>query len=237
MEENREKTSVYIEKVLKKISFIILFAGLLSLSPGISAVGSVFEQNYTLNLSFKNARLEQVLDAIMEQSGIRIAYSNDEIQEDNVVSVNIRTTDILVALRAVLGDGYTFKQIDDYIAIAKMSDVSDIVSAADDRTWTIQGQVMENSEPPYPLAGVNIIVKGTTLGTVSDGNGYFSIKAKRGDVLIFRYIGFQDYEYVVSREISNLTVSLTADSEELDEVIVTGISTEKKSIRFRLFLV
>ena len=50
MEENREKTSVYIEKVLKKISFIILFAGLLSLSPGISAVGSVFEQNYTLNL-------------------------------------------------------------------------------------------------------------------------------------------------------------------------------------------
>ena len=181
-----------------------------------------------MNLSFKNARLEQVLDAIMEQSGIRIAYSNDEIQEDNVVSVNIRTTDILVALRAVLGDGYTFKQIDDYIAIAKMSDVSDIVSAADDRTWTIQGQVMENSEPPYPLAGVNIIVKGTTLGTVSDGNGYFSIKAKRGDVLIFRYIGFQDYEYVVSREISNLTVSLTADSEELDEVIVTGISTEKK---------
>ena len=110
------------------------------------------------------------------------------------------------------------------------SDVSEVIvsSAADDRAWTIQGQVMENSEPPYPLAGVNIVIKGTTLGTVSDGNGYFSIKAKRGDVLVFRYIGFKDYEYVVSREISNLTVSLTTDSEELDEVIVTGISTEKK---------
>ena len=87
---------------------------------------------------------------------------------------------------------------------------------------------MENSEPPYPLAGVNIVIKGTTLGTVSDGNGYFSIKAKRGDVLVFRYIGFQDYEYVVSREISNLTVALSADSEELDEIIVTGISEEKR---------
>ena len=66
-------------------------------------------------------------------------------------------------------------------------------------------------EPPFPLAGVNIVVKGTTLGTVSDGNGYFSIKAQKGDVLIFRYIGFKDYEYVVSRAISNLTVSLNAN--------------------------
>lgn len=231
MEENREKTAVYREKVLSRLSILVLLVGMLCLSPTISASNALFEQKYSLNLSFKNARLEQVLDAIMEQSGVRIAYSNEELQEDKMVSVNIRTTDILVALRTVLGDGYAFKQIDDYIAIAKVkiSDTSDIVSsAADDRPWTIQGQVMENSEPPYPLAGVNIVIKGTTLGTVSDGNGYFSIKAKRGDVLVFRYIGFQDYEYVVSREISNLTVALSADSEELDEIIVTGISEEKR---------
>ena len=231
MDENRHKTSVYIEKVLKRISFLVLFMGLLSLSPKVLAAGSVFEQDYQLDLSFKNAPLEQVLDAIMEQSGVKIVYSSEEFQENQKVSVNIRTSDIEVALRSVLGNGYAFKQIEDYIAIAKKapSDVSEVVSLqADDRPWTIQGQVMENSEPPYPLAGVNIIVKGTTLGTVSDGNGYFSIKAKRGDVLVFRYIGFKDYEYVVSREISNLTVALSADSEELDEIIVTGISEEKK---------
>ena len=142
-----------------------------------------------------------------------------------MVSVDIQTSDILTALRSVLGDGYSFKQIEDYIAIARkeISDVSDIVSnIADDRNWTIQGQVLENTEPPYPLPGVNILIKGTSLGTVSDGNGYFSIKA------IFRYLGFKDYEYVVSRSISNLTVSLTADSEELDEIVVTGISEEKR---------
>ena len=64
------------------------------------------------------------------------------------------------------------------------------------------------------------------MGTVSDGNGYFSIKAQKGDVLIFRYIGFKDYEYVVSRAISNLTVSLNAESEKLDEIVVTGISVD-----------
>ena len=98
----------------------------------------------------------------------------------------------------------------------------------DDREWTIQGQVMENVEPPMSLPGVNVIIKGTTMGTITDGNGYFSIKAKRGDILVFKYIGFKDYEYVVSRQISNLSVAMVADSEELDEVIVTGMSEEKR---------
>lgn len=231
MEKSRHGAFVYAQKVLKHSLFLFLLINLLSISPDISASTTLLEQKYTLNLSFKDARLEQVLDAIMKQSGVKIAYSSDELQKDQVVSVDIQTSDILTALRSVLGDGYSFKQIEDYIAIARkeISDVSDIVSnIADDRNWTIQGQVLENTEPPYPLPGVNILIKGTSLGTVSDGNGYFSIKAKKGDVLIFRYLGFKDYEYVVSRSISNLTVSLTADSEELDEIVVTGISEEKR---------
>ena len=231
MEKSRHGAFVYAQKVLKHLLFLFLLINLLSISPDISASTTLLEQKYTLNLSFKDARLEQVLDAIMKQSGVKIAYSSDELQKDRVVSVNIQTSDILTALRSVLGDGYSFKQIEDYIAIARkeISDASDIVSnIADDRNWTIQGQVLENTEPPYPLPGVNILIKGTSLGTVSDGNGYFSIKAKKGDVLIFRYLGFKDYEYVVSRSISNLTVSLTADSEELDEIVVTGISEEKR---------
>ena len=231
MEKSRHGAFVHIQKVLKCSLFLFLLINLLSISLDISASTTLLEQKYTLNLSFKDARLEQVLDAIMKQSGVKIAYSSDELQKDRVVSVNIQTSDILTALRSVLGDGYSFKQIEDYIAIARkeISDASDIVSnIADDRNWTIQGQVLENTEPPYPLPGVNILIKGTSLGTVSDGNGYFSIKAKKGDVLIFRYLGFKDYEYVVSRSISNLTVSLTADSEELDEIVVTGISEEKR---------
>ena len=46
--------------------------------------------------------------------------------------------------------------------------------------------------------------------------------------MIFKYLGFKEYVYVVSRAISNLTVSLNSDSEELDEIVVTGISEEKR---------
>ncbi len=175
--------------------------------------------------------MEQILDAISEQSGIKIAYSTAELATSKSVSVNIKTSDIKEALLAVLGDGYTFKQIDNYIAIAKKTKEemqSAITSQADDRSWTIQGQVLENSEPPFPLAGVNISIKGTKLGTISDQNGYFSVKAKRGDVLIFNFLGFKEYEYVVSRAISNLSVSLSEDVETLDEIVVTGFSEEKK---------
>lgn len=232
MEKKASEDICLAQKVLKRSLFIILLnCFLLAVSFNAFAFESVFIQNYTLNLSFKNARMEQILDAISEQSGIKIAYSTAELATSKSVSVNIKTSDIKEALLAVLGDGYTFKQIDNYIAIAKKTKEemqSAITSQADDRSWTIQGQVLENSEPPFPLAGVNISIKGTKLGTISDQNGYFSVKAKRGDVLIFNFLGFKEYEYVVSRAISNLSVSLSEDVETLDEIVVTGFSEEKK---------
>lgn len=228
---NKVSTNVY--RTLKGILFFIFLVSSLTYSPNIMAADSVFEQKYSLKLVFENARLEQVLDAIMKQSGVKIAYSSEELQNDRLVTVNIRTSDILDALRTVLGGNYTFKQVDDYIAIAKRPETETKANAnmkvADERNWTIQGQVLEATESPSPLAGVNITIKGTSLGTISDANGYFSIKAKRGDVLVFRYIGFKDFEHVVSRAISNLTVALTGDTEMLNEVVVTGMSEEKRA--------
>ena len=217
MEKKASEDFCKAQKVLKRSLFIILLNCLILAVPfNAFAFESVLEQNYTLNLSFKNAKMEQILDAISEQSGIKIAYSTEELATNKNVSVDIKTSDIKEALSTVLGDGYTFKQIDDYIAIAKKEKDE------------VQGQVLENSEPPYPMAGVNISIKGTKLGTVSDQNGYFSLKAKRGDVLVFNFLGFKEYEYVVSRAISNLSVSLKENIETLDEIVITGFSEEKK---------
>ena len=100
MEKSRHGAFVYAQKVLKHSLFLFLLINLLSISPDISASTTLLEQKYTLNLSFKDARLEQVLDAIMKQSGVKIAYSSDELQKDQVVSVDIQTSDILTALRS-----------------------------------------------------------------------------------------------------------------------------------------
>lgn len=59
-----------------------------------------------------------------------------------------------------------------------------------ERNWTIQGQILENSVQPLPIAGVNVLIKGTTtIGTISDTNGYFSIKAQKEMLLCSLILG------------------------------------------------
>lgn len=93
---------------------------------------------------------------------------------------------------------------------------------------TIQGRVFEDHEPPVSLPGVSVIVKNSTNAVVSDANGYFKIIANKGDVLIFSYIGFHPFEFVVARETSNLNVSLKEDATALQEVVVAGMTEERK---------
>lgn len=114
------------------------------------------------------------------------------------------------------------------VAHPTISNLSVIQDDNGPRDWTIQGQVVEDVEPPVPMAGVTIIIKGTQLGTQTDNNGYFSIKARRGDVIVFMFIGFKNYEHVVTREINNLTIPMDSEISQLEEVVVTGISTERK---------
>ena len=78
-----------------------------------------------------------------------------------------------------------------------------------------------------PLIGVNVVIKGTTVGTTTDLDGNFVLEGKNGDILVFSYIG------MVSQEIEfkgqPLRVVLKDDSEALDEVVVIGYQTVKKS--------
>ena len=85
-----------------------------------------------------------------------------------------------------------------------------------------------------PLPGVSVVVKGTTIGTITDFEGKFKIDVPdTKSVLVFSTIGFQTLEIEVRNQTS-LDVNLTADNKLLNEVVVTalGISREKKSLGF-----
>ncbi|RMG25667.1 MAG: SusC/RagA family TonB-linked outer membrane protein, partial [Bacteroidetes bacterium] len=79
-----------------------------------------------------------------------------------------------------------------------------------------------------PLAGVSIIVKGKKIGAITDANGAFSIDAEEGDILVFSYYGFETKEVVIGAQ-NTLNVSLVSDISTLDEVVVVGYGTRKKS--------
>ena len=85
-----------------------------------------------------------------------------------------------------------------------------------------------SSEDSEPLVGVNILVKGTSNGTISDMDGNYAISASENDVLIFSFIGYVAQEVPVNGQTS-ITVQLDMDAENIDEVVVIGYGTQKKS--------
>ena len=85
--------------------------------------------------------------------------------------------------------------------------------------------VDENGEP---LIGVSVKVQGTTTGTITDLNGRFTVDSPKGATLILSFIGYKTIQ--TKAEGTPLTITMKEDSEQLDEVVVIGYGTQKKSM-------
>ncbi|MEO0733863.1 MAG: carboxypeptidase-like regulatory domain-containing protein [Bacteroidota bacterium] len=92
---------------------------------------------------------------------------------------------------------------------------------------TVTGTVTD-AETGEALLGVNIIVEGTTSGAVTDFDGVYSITAENGDVLKFSYLGYKTVEFKLGNQ-AIFNVQLEPDAAKLDEVIVVGYGTTKRS--------
>ena len=95
----------------------------------------------------------------------------------------------------------------------------------------VTGTVVDNSGLPLP--GVNVIEDGTSNGTQTDFDGYFSIEVEQGAVLVFSYLGMKEQKVTVGSQ-SSFEVTLKNDTGQLDEVVITalGITREKKSLGY-----
>ncbi len=92
---------------------------------------------------------------------------------------------------------------------------------------TVTGVISDKNGEPLP--GVNVIIKGTTLGVVSDLNGKFSIKVTDPEaVLVFRYVGYETQEVKVG-DLTSINVTMNEEVKELDQVVVIGYGKVKKS--------
>ncbi|MFT6065762.1 MAG: TonB-linked SusC/RagA family outer membrane protein [Polaribacter sp.] len=90
---------------------------------------------------------------------------------------------------------------------------------------TITGTVSDQSGP---LPGVSLVIKGGTSGTDTDFNGKYTIKAKSGDVLVFRYLGYKALEKTVGSS-NVINVTLEEDASVLEEIVVTAYGTQKRA--------
>ncbi|MDW7691840.1 TonB-dependent receptor [Flammeovirgaceae bacterium SG7u.111] len=88
--------------------------------------------------------------------------------------------------------------------------------------------VVTSSDENEPLPGVSILVKGTSNGTTTNIDGEYNLEVPENATLVYSYIGFLDQEVVVSSQ-TTIDIVLELDVEQLDEVVVIGYGTQKKS--------
>ena len=94
------------------------------------------------------------------------------------------------------------------------------------QTKVLNGTVLDGTTNE-PLIGVSVVVKGTTTGTATDANGQFSINVPSDAILSVSYVGYLKKEIPVGNQ-SQLTITLSEDSNLLDEVVVVGYGTMRK---------
>lgn len=95
------------------------------------------------------------------------------------------------------------------------------------QSMTVTGVVMAQDEPD-PVIGANVMIKGTTNGTITDFDGKFSIQAKAGDVLQVSFMGYKTQDVKVSNA-GPINITLVSDNVQLQEVVAVGYGTMKKS--------
>lgn len=220
--------------LLSKKYIKVLLIGLLTLplSPisaeTITTEISVFKQSYSLNLRLRNETLGNAIEKLSKQAGVQIIYSNDQIQIQKRINADIKTTDIQEALQIILGNDYVFKQENNYISIAKIkkTEAVGIIENQQQKKQTVSGLITDDDG--NPVIGATVSIKGSTYGVTTDIDGkYILNNIREGDVIEFRYIGFNTEEKTYKGE-SNINIRMMEASVGLDDVVVIGYGQQKK---------
>lgn len=195
---------------------------LLSLFLTVFALNSSAQK---VTLSCQNETFEKVLNSIKQQTGLSLVFSEQIVDLNRKVNINVKTIPVEDALKQLLAStnlSYEIKNNKLYLIERKTNEKSGEIK----QSKKITGKVIDNKGEP--IIGATIIIKGSKEGVISDLDGNFSIEANNHSVLSVSYIGYNTTEVAVSSN-KNLTIELTEFSKALDEVIVVGYSSQKKS--------
>lgn len=175
-------------------------------------------------LEMRKTSLGDVLKEVEKETGFIFVFDNNLVNTKQSVSFESNHSDIHETLNAVLKQtNVEYTIIDNKVILKPKSTnaIPEITQSARKITGTITDEAGE------PLIGVNIMVKGQTTGTISDFNGQFSLEGVSGDVtLVISYIGYLTQEIKPGNQ--PLKIVMKEDTQALDEIVVTGYSTQAK---------
>lgn len=197
-----------------KLTFILLFAFTLQIS------ATLYSQQVKVDITAKEISVKDVLKILEAQSNYRFFYSDDFKVLDQLISVNLKQSPVESILDEIA------RQVKASYTVFENNVVVISPYALQNRKLT--GRVTDESTRE-PLAGVNVVVEGTTLGVITDNNGKFNLEVPSDKVVIvFSYMGYHQQRISFSGQ-AKLDVVLIPDIKRLEEIVVVGYSSQTKS--------
>ena len=209
-----------------KLSALFMFVALLTMQANTS-----YGQRTKLTLNLSNVSVEQLIDNIENSTEFRFVYKVKAVDLNRQVTINVKEELIEKVLETVFGNTSTlYNIIDRQIFLTEKKDLP-IMGKPSIETkiiqYTITGKVVD--ELGTPLLGTTVAVKGTTRGTTTDFDGNYSLSLDGPDaILLFSFVGYVTQEIEVGNQ-TTINVKLLPDNAKLDEVVVVGYGTQKKS--------
>ncbi|WP_204273742.1 TonB-dependent receptor [Draconibacterium mangrovi] len=207
---------------MKLTSFLIFFA-----IAQVFAIDS-YSQVTRLSLEMKDATVKDVLFEIEESSEFYFLYSNKLIDVERKIDVNINNKKIEEVLDELFqGEGVKYFINNRQIVLSpedlQLRENDDFFQQSRKVTGTVISETGET------LPGVTVVVQGTTIGTVTDMDGHFSLNVENSSqVLVFSFVGMATQEVEVGDQ-TEFSVVMQSEAIGIEEVVAIGYGTVKKS--------
>lgn len=216
-----------LRKLLRimKLTLALTFLGIWHICASES-----YAQNARITLNMQNAKIEEVFAAIEKQSDFEFFYNNNQIDQNQQVSVNVEAVKISDVLNTILaGKDLDYKVMGSRIILVKQNSFeSELLGSMEPVQQVSVSGTVKDAATGEAIPGVNILVEGTTIGMMTDMDGHFTLNVPSTNAtLVFSYIGYVTQRVPVGGQ-TTFNISLVADVQNLEEVVVVGYGTVKK---------
>ncbi len=184
-----------------------------------------------VSVEFKQTKLTKAFELLEGLTAFHFAFDNGSVSKSTRLTASFKDASLADVLRYISGkSGIHFKRINGTIHLSErqesQSEIEEVKFASNiSRREITTGKVTSSQGEELP--GVNIVIKGTSNGTITDITGNFSIDADADAVLVFTYIGYQTQEVQINGR-SVIDVRMELDLTQLEEVVVVGYGTQNQ---------
>ena len=186
--------------------------------------------NARITIHKKNISVIEALKEVEKQTKLSVGYNESQLKNKPSIDLALEKATLENSLTEILkGTGYTYQLKGKYVIIVPQEQKATETAS----TKRITGRVLDDSGEP--LIGVNVRVEGTSIGTITNIDGNFSLEAPAGSVLSISYVGYTPQTVKVTGQ-NTYSVQLASDTKLLSEVVVTalGIKREQKALSYNV---